>query len=91
MVFFHPHSAKQPDLFHEALHGFVVQRKALLTQLCRDAPVSITAFVFMVDHCNYRFCVTIFVSLVQSFLVVVIGCTRKMRNFQKDIRLECLP
>ena len=61
-IFLHPDTADESKLFHKPLHCLVVQSKASAVQHRGNAPITVSALVFVVDSTNFFFCSCIFIS-----------------------------
>ena len=55
-IFLHSDAANQTQLLHEPLDGLVVQGKIAVAQLCCNAAVAVSTFVFVIDGCYFFLC-----------------------------------
>lgn len=63
-IFLNSDTAGQPQLLHQALHSHVVEKKSSATQYHSNAPVSVPAFVLVVNIRDFCFCRRVFVGLL---------------------------
>ena len=84
VILFDSNTANQSQFLHETLHRLVVQMYSFVAQCFGNTPVSIPAFVFVIDRSDLFFCPCIFICPLCPLQMVVEGGTRQLSDFKQE-------
>ena len=81
----------QPHLAHQFLNGLVVDIRSFIAQLCCNAPITVTAMMFVVYRTYMLLDSIIAIGLAQSFRVVIECRTCHLLDLQKEVKVMFRP